>query len=63
METVEILTNLLKAAEGLTLIGLLFYNWQNERKERIKAQTEHTQHLVEDIDRLLEQTEQKKLVT
>lgn len=51
--------SLLKAAESLTLLGLLFMNWQTERKERLALQEKHEKHLQSDIDRLLEQTEQK----
>lgn len=48
---------IVKAFGELTLTGFLFANWWLERSERIKIQKQYDEHLVGDIDHLLDQTE------
>lgn len=47
-------------AGSLTLTTLLFILWWLERSERIKCQAEKEIHLEEDIERLLDETENLK---
>ena len=49
---------IVKAFGELTLTGFLFANWWLERSERIKIQARLDAHLEDDIEHLLEQTEQ-----
>lgn len=49
---------IVKAFGELTLTGFLFANWWLERSERLKIQARFDAHLEEDIEQLLDQTEQ-----
>lgn len=51
-------STIVKAFGELTLTGFLFANWWMERSERIKIQARFDAHLEEDIEQLLDQTEQ-----
>lgn len=48
---------IVKAFGELTLTGFLFANWWLERSERIKIQKALDDHLLTDIEQLLDQTE------
>jgi hypothetical protein len=47
-------------AGSLSLTSLLFVLWWLERQERIRCQNEKETHLEEDIERLLDETENFK---
>lgn len=57
MPSQEEFTALSTIAGSLTLNTLLFVLWWLERSERIKCQAEKETHLEEDIERLLDETE------
>lgn len=57
MPTQEEFNVLSTIAGSLTLTTFLFVLWWFERAERIKCQSEKETHLEEDIDRLLDETE------
>lgn len=50
---------LFELAKALTFNTFILLCWWLERSERIRIQTASDKHLQDDIDRLLEQTEQK----